>query len=49
MEAGEECDCGFESDCQDECCNPKKENNQGDPAVECTLKGNVSCRYKLHM
>ena len=44
VEEGEECDCGFENDCEDQCCNPKLEDGKGDPNVECTLKGNFQCR-----
>ena len=42
VEAGEECDCGWEEDCEEDCCWPQKTNH---PANEkpCTLKPKRDC------
>ena len=37
VEDGEECDCGFDNECEDPCCNPKMENDPNNPN-QCRLK-----------
>lgn len=50
VEEGEECDCGYEEDCTDTCCNPRR-TGVGDNSNSCTRKINPStgskydCRY----
>ncbi|XP_064596009.1 disintegrin and metalloproteinase domain-containing protein 10-like isoform X2 [Liolophura sinensis] len=40
VEEGEECDCGFEADCNDDCCTGRSESGTGG----CTLKTDSSGR-----
>ncbi|XP_050396722.2 disintegrin and metalloproteinase domain-containing protein 10 [Patella vulgata] len=42
VEPGEECDCGWEDECAETCCNPQYSNNNI-PATPCTLKPNATC------
>ena len=44
-EEGEECDCGWESECTEGCCNPQTDT----PGAEtpCTRKSTAVCRYAL--
>ena len=46
VEQGEECDCGFEDQCDDLCCNPKKYDDKND-TLKCTLRSTALCRYCL--
>lgn len=41
VEEGEECDCGYEGECQEQCCYPAG-TQQGKP---CSLRPNSYCRY----
>ena len=43
-EEGEECDCGWESECTEGCCNPQTDT----PGTEtpCTRKSTAVCRYQ---
>ncbi|XP_048748711.2 disintegrin and metalloproteinase domain-containing protein 10-like [Ostrea edulis] len=49
VEEGEECDCGYEDDCSDTCCNARSNIlNAADDTLKCTLKsksggGKVAC------
>ena len=50
LEAGEECDCGYGSECTDPCCQPANEKVDNDPnACKLTTKakavGALGCRY----
>lgn len=40
VEDGEECDCGWDNECEDRCCNPMTET----PGIQtpCTLKKNIT-------
>ena len=40
-ENGEECDCGFSSECIDPCCYPA---DNIDRKLACRLKSNATCR-----
>jgi len=40
VEGDEECDCGYEEDCKDKCCNPKHSGQQS--SDECKLKKDSS-------
>ncbi len=40
VEDGEQCDCGFENDCDETCCY---DASQGD-SLKCKLKPGASCR-----
>ncbi|XP_053638432.2 uncharacterized protein Kul isoform X2 [Cherax quadricarinatus] len=42
VEAGEECDCGWEEDCGEACCYPMK-NNPKKTQKPCTLRPNKVC------
>lgn len=49
VEAGEECDCGYDDDeCQDKCCYPRQlsvlERIKNQTAKGCTRKQNTQCR-----
>ena len=37
IEYGEECDCGYPQDCQEQCCNP----------ATCKLKNGTNCRLYM--
>ena len=41
VDDGEECDCGFISECTDTCCYPAGE---ADPKLGCTLRPHARCR-----
>ncbi|KAK3094401.1 hypothetical protein FSP39_001269 [Pinctada imbricata] len=41
VEDGEECDCGYEEDCTDTCCNPKITGQ--DRSIDCKLKADAQC------
>lgn len=43
VEVGEECDCGWEEDCQEPCCYPMRNNPPADEPP-CRLRPNVICR-----
>ncbi|KAH6931121.1 hypothetical protein HPB50_022245 [Hyalomma asiaticum] len=43
VEAGEECDCGWEDDCLEPCCFPMRSNPPRDEPP-CKLRPNVVCR-----
>ncbi|XP_044743538.1 disintegrin and metalloproteinase domain-containing protein 10-like [Chrysoperla carnea] len=49
VEEGEECDCGWEDDCHDKCCNPQRKHsststiNDGSSNIPCTLTTNSVC------
>lgn len=45
VEEGEECDCGYEEDCTDMCCNPRR-TGAGDNSNFCTRKTNQSTGRK---
>jgi len=50
VEAGEECDCGYdEEECTDRCCYPRlltqKDKDQNSSATSCARKTNTQCRY----
>jgi hypothetical protein len=50
VEAGEECDCGYdEEECTDKCCYPRllteKDKLQNSSATSCARKANTQCRY----
>ena len=40
VEMTEECDCGYEEDCLDECCFGRGDSR----GKQCTLKSNAQCR-----
>ncbi|XP_005092027.2 disintegrin and metalloproteinase domain-containing protein 10 [Aplysia californica] len=40
VEQGEDCDCGYEDECTDICCEPRR---SGDVQNSCKLKPNVAC------
>ncbi|KAK4292187.1 hypothetical protein Pmani_035029 [Petrolisthes manimaculis] len=42
VEAGEECDCGWEEDCDEPCCHPMR-NSPKKHQQPCTLKSNKVC------
>lgn len=42
VEIGEECDCGWEEDCDEPCCFPMK-NNPKKYQTPCTLRPNKVC------
>ncbi|XP_061190594.1 disintegrin and metalloproteinase domain-containing protein 10-like [Saccostrea echinata] len=44
VEEGEECDCGYDSDCTDKCCNPQQ--TSGPDSNACTLKINQLSNQK---
>ncbi len=44
VEDNEECDCGFISECTDDCCYPA---GGSDPKLGCKLKPGARCRYIL--
>ncbi|XP_061191107.1 disintegrin and metalloproteinase domain-containing protein 10-like [Saccostrea echinata] len=44
VEEGEECDCGYDTDCTDKCCNPRRTGNSN--ADACTLKINPNNNQK---
>ncbi|KAH9508654.1 Disintegrin and metalloproteinase domain-containing protein 10, partial [Bulinus truncatus] len=39
VEGIEECDCGYQEQCSDQCCNPKIDSNNS----SCTLRSGVTC------
>ncbi|KAJ8311382.1 hypothetical protein KUTeg_010737, partial [Tegillarca granosa] len=41
VETGEFCDCGWEDECSETCCNPQKTTSTG--PTPCTLKGGSVC------
>lgn len=43
VEEGEECDCGWDDECTEQCCNPQSSDSSGPKG--CTLKPNAACRY----
>ncbi|EDV28522.1 uncharacterized protein TRIADDRAFT_19354 [Trichoplax adhaerens] len=45
VEGNEQCDCGYRSDCQDNCCNAPYDNPSQEPAgyQACTLKAGSVC------
>lgn len=45
VEEGEECDCGYEEDCTDSCCNPRR-TGTGDTSSSCTRRINPSTGSK---
>ena len=50
VEAGEECDCGYdEEECTDKCCYPRlyteKDKLQNSSVTGCARKANTQCRY----
>jgi len=50
VEAGEECDCGYdEEECTDRCCYHRlltqKDRDQNSSATSCARKANTQCRY----
>lgn len=47
VEYGEECDCGYEEECSDVCCNPIKTGEQNNN-LSCTLKidPNTNTKYE---
>lgn len=42
VEKGEECDCGWEEDCEEACCFPMK-SSPGKGETPCTLRPNKIC------
>jgi disintegrin and metalloproteinase domain-containing protein 10 len=42
VESGEQCDCGFTTDCTDKCCYPA---DYVDPTKRCKLTPSSKCRY----
>ena len=42
LEDGEECDCGWEEDCQEECCWPQRTKYTKNQ-LPCTLRPNRKC------
>lgn len=50
VEAGEECDCGYDDDeCVDKCCYPRQVSEldkiKNETAKGCTRKSGTQCRY----
>lgn len=50
MEAGEECDCGYDdNECVDKCCYPRQvselDKMKNDTAKGCSRKYGTQCRY----
>lgn len=50
VEAGEECDCGYDdNECVDKCCYPRQisdlDKMKNDTAKGCTRKSGTQCRY----
>ena len=50
VEAGEECDCGYdEEECTDRCCYPRlltqNDKDRNNSATSCARKANTQCRY----
>ncbi len=46
VEDDEECDCGFSSECTDQCCYPAEGS---DPKLACKLKPGARCRYSTKL
>ena len=44
VDDGEECDCGFRSECTENCCYPA---GGSDPKLACKLKPGAHCRFVL--
>ena len=40
VEENEQCDCGYEGDCSDQCCHPRDNT-----AKQCKLKTDAQCRW----
>ncbi|XP_064595788.1 disintegrin and metalloproteinase domain-containing protein 10-like [Liolophura sinensis] len=41
VEEGEECDCGWDDECTEQCCNPQSSDSSGPKG--CTLKPSAAC------
>jgi len=44
VESGEECDCGWDDECTDNCCWPSLSTPGPDSSKACTFKPGVTCR-----
>ena len=44
VEKGEECDCGWEDECKDQCCYPQTSSNPTHHKP-CTRRPGARCRY----
>ncbi len=42
VEEGEECDCGWEDECTEQCCHPQV--SVGGEGTPCTLRKDARCR-----
>lgn len=52
VEAGEECDCGYDYvECTDKCCYPRQvseyDKRQNESAKGCSRRAGTQCRYKF--
>ncbi|XP_014669132.1 PREDICTED: disintegrin and metalloproteinase domain-containing protein 10-like [Priapulus caudatus] len=43
VEEGEECDCGYEDECREDCCYPRTTHGKVQEGTPCTLKAHARC------